>query len=92
MEVRDEGVDDAEAMARIDEEIGAAGTRANLAGVVGSPLEGAGRGGAHADDPPALGARAIDRLGRRRRNLSALGLEPMLFDRGRTDRPEGPGC
>ena len=37
-------------------------------------------------------ARAIDRLGRRRRDLGDLRLEPVLLDLGRADRPEGPGA
>ena len=35
-----------------------------LAALVGGPLEGARGGSAHADDPPPLGARALDGLGR----------------------------
>src|SRR5262249_6004358 len=56
VEVRDQPVDDPEAVAGMDEEISAAPARANTAALAGRPLERASRGGADGDDPPALGA------------------------------------
>src|ERR1700687_1409562 len=77
----DEGVDDPEAITGVDEKIGTAAARADPAGLVGGPFEGASRGSAHGNDPAALGARAIDCFSRRGRDLPGLGVEPMLLNR-----------
>src|SRR5580765_3161558 len=63
VEVGDEGVDDPEAMAGVDEEIGSTPAGPNPAVRCGRPLEGPGRGGADRDDAPALAPGSIDRRG-----------------------------
>src|SRR5271166_5155319 len=65
MEIGQEGVDRAEAVARRDEDRGLAGEWPNSAALVRCGLEKASGGRADADDPPALRTGRVQPLGRR---------------------------
>ena len=60
MEVGDKGIQHLEAVARIDEDVGPAGTLGHGAVLGGKGLDGTAGGGTHTDDPTAVFLRLID--------------------------------
>ena len=62
----------------------------NAAGLVGGAFENARRGRADRNDPPAGGARAVQRLGRRSVERAPLAVHDMVFGVLRLHRQEGP--
>ena len=86
MEVREQAADDAEAVARIDEEIGAAGTGDDPAVGAGNRFERPRRRRADGDDAPAFVAGLVDDRRRPPVDLVVLRLESMIFDAIDADR------
>ena len=92
VEVREQKVRRAEAVARLDEE-----RRLRIVGMdaprsVGGGFEQAERGGADGDDAAALGTRRVDRGGGGWRDVAALGVEAGLREILRAEGKEGAGA
>src|ERR1044071_8507609 len=90
VEVREDRVHGAEAVAGRDGEAGLAATRANLPRLVRGRFERAHRSCADGDDAAPTLAREVDLMGRLRADLEALGLDAVLaqvFDAHGRKRP-----
>src|SRR2546425_1143 len=90
VEVRQERVHDAEAVARRDIDAGVTLERPHAPVRLGRALERARRRGPYREDAPLLDARPVHRVGDRPRNRHALGQEPVVLDRRRLDGTKGP--
>src|SRR2546427_3426926 len=89
VEIRQQRVHDAEAIARRDVDPGIALERPDPSVRLRCTLEGARRRGPHREHAAPLGARPVHRIGDRRRNRHALRRQHVVLDRRRLDRAEG---
>ena len=89
MEIRDQGIDDVEGKARIDEDIGPAGTGLQGPRRTGA-FKGPDTGRADGDDPPAFGLGLVDRRSRFFGNAVKFAVHFVVFNVFFFDRPEGP--
>ena len=92
MEVGDEAVDGAEAVAGGDEDRGVALERPDPPGLVGGAFQQAQRGRADRDDPAARGPRRVEPGGRRGRDPAPFGVHDMVVGVVGLDRQEGAGA
>src|SRR5919198_6385505 len=80
MKVGDQPIDELEAVAGKDIEIGGAVAAIEIPGRIGRPLERARRRSPDGDDAPALRPGAIDRSRRLFGHLDLFGLQPVRLD------------
>ncbi len=89
MEVRDQGVDAAEAVSRIDEDIRPAGGGMKQPVLVRKALQRAAGGGAHGDDPAAVLPAAVHDRGGFLRDDAELRVHLVILDLVLLDGAEG---
>ena len=92
MEIGQHQVDRAEFVAGRDEDRGFAGEGPQFAILAGGAFQQPQRGRADRDDPPAFGARRIERIGHLGRHRAEFGMHLVAFGVVRLDRQERAGA